>query len=114
MGADLELIPASDDFRCSYDGGIVEGKIIGALLSISVFESDEEDLNVLRDALAPETIEDLPGLGDAAFYHDAGALHDLQFVKNGVWVTIAVNGVVGSDDVRAAEMQIAVAAAARL
>ncbi len=114
VGADLSLIPASDEYRCSYSADPSDGRNLGALLSILPTVSDVDDLLVLKDALAPGTTEEIPGLGDYAFYHEDGALHDLQMLKNGVWVVVAVSGLVGSDDYRAAEMQIAAAAAARL
>jgi len=114
IGAPLELIAASDDYRCSYDGGLVDGELLGALLSISPTSADASDLAAARGALDPATTEDIEGLGEAAYYWDAGAVHSVNFVKNGVFVIVTVNELVDGDDVRAAEMQIALAASARL
>ncbi len=112
IGADLELIPASDEYRCSYVG--VSDIMVGAVLSFTPGTSKVEDLQVLRDAYGVDTIEEIEGLGDAGFYHEADPIYDAQFIKNGVWVTVAVAGLVGSDDFRAATLQIAQAAADRL
>lgn len=114
VGAELELLGASDDYRCSYVEVTDGASLVGALVSISPFPATVDDLQMLRDAYAPETVEDLIGLGDAAIYHDDGPVHDVQFVKNGVWVTVVVTGLADGGDVRPAEMAIAEAAAARL
>ncbi len=112
IGTDLELLEASDDFRCSYVA--VDGGLAGAVLSVLPTAAKVEDLDVVRNAYQGSTIEEIPGLGDAGFYHDDGPIHDVQFVKGDIWVTIGVAELVGSDDYRAAALQIAHAAADRL
>ncbi len=112
IGTDLELLEASDDFRCSYVA--VDGGLAGAVLSVLPTAASIDDLDVVRNAYKESTVEDLPGLGDAAFWHDDGPIHDVQFIAGDIWVTIAVAELVGSDDYRAAALQIAEAAEERL
>ncbi len=112
IGADLDLLAASDDYRCSYVG--VEDSTYGAVLSYLPTLSNPDDLQVVREAYGLDTIEEISGLGDDAFFHDDGPIHDVQFIKDGVWVTVAVAGLAVGDDFRSAALEIAESAAERL
>ncbi len=112
IAADLTANEFNDEYDCTYFAS--EDPTIAATVTLRPFAATAQDIADLHAVFAEGTLEDIAAIGEAAVYYHDGAVHSLQFVQSGSYVTVIVTGVPDGDDVRAAETAIAMLIAAKL